>query len=167
MVWKPIKCILRLTTLFTNKINGSFQLDCVTLYCFYDAHLTILPLNRLITTEFTKGVFHENVNFQHALFVNNNHYITYSSTNSRCESTNDQLNSKTNHLINNSIKNGELANSEIATLNYMMHLLFKSNKVLLDIRVLPDYFLCASPVTAFLSAVLLRLYFHFLALLLH
>ena len=32
-------------------------------------------------------------------------------------STNDQLNSKTKHLINNSRKDGDLANSEIAPSN--------------------------------------------------
>ena len=37
------------------KLNGPFSLHCITLYCFYDVNLTILPLDRPITAEFTKG----------------------------------------------------------------------------------------------------------------
>ena len=51
------------------------------------------------------------------LFVNNsnnNHYLQI--TNNRSVSTSDQLNSKTNQLINNSINGGHLPNSETAPL---------------------------------------------------
>ena len=37
---------------------------------------------------------------------------------------NDQLNNKTNHLINNSIKDGDLPDSETAPLNKRMMALF-------------------------------------------
>ena len=70
---------------------------------FYDVNLTISLLDRPITAEINKGVFDEYVNYQHSLFVNNlknNHYVTNYSTNNRSVSTNDQLNNKTNHLIN-------------------------------------------------------------------
>ena len=93
MVWKPIKCILRPPALFT-KLNGPFLLYCVTLYCF------------------ERG-FHEDVTYQHPLFVNNSndkYYFTNYSTKNRSVSTNDQLNRKTNHIINN------LPNSETAPL---------------------------------------------------
>ena len=123
MVWKPIKCILRPTALFTNvtKLNGPFSFHCVTLYCFNDVNLTISPLDSSIY----KGGFHEDVTYQHPLFVNNsnnNHYCTNYSTNSRSVSTNDQLNSKANHLINNSINDGDLPNSETAPLIIMTYL---------------------------------------------
>ena len=70
-----------------------------------------------------KGGFHEDVNYQYPLFVNNsnnNHHFTNCSTNNRSVSTNDQLNSKTNHLINNSVDDGDLPNSETAPLNRMI-----------------------------------------------
>ena len=70
---------------------------------FYDVNLTISPFDRPITVEFTKG-FHEDVTYQHPLFVNNsnnNHYFTNYSTNNRIVSTNDQMHRKTKHLINN------------------------------------------------------------------
>ena len=70
---------------------------------FYDVNLTISPFDRPITAEFTKG-FHEDVTYQHPLFVNNsnnNHYFTNYSTNNRIVSTNDQMHRKTKHLINN------------------------------------------------------------------
>ena len=65
---------------------------------FYDVNLTIrhwTPCNR----RFYKGVFHEDITYQHPLFVNNsnnNQYFTNYSTNNRSVSANDQLNSKTN-----------------------------------------------------------------------
>ena len=46
------------------------------------------------------------VTYQHPLFVNNsnnNYYCTNYSTNNRFVSSSDQLNSKANHIINNSI----------------------------------------------------------------
>ena len=43
------------TQKYTRKLNGPFQLHCVRLYCFYDVNLTIWPLDRPITAEFTKG----------------------------------------------------------------------------------------------------------------
>ena len=48
-----------------------------------------------------KGIFHEDVNYQHHLFVNNssNYYFTNYSTNNRSVS-NDQLNSKPNYFVN-------------------------------------------------------------------
>ena len=49
-----------------------------------------------------------------------NIFFTNYSTNNRSVSTNDQLNSKTNHLINNSIKDGDLPDSETAPLNKRM-----------------------------------------------
>ena len=52
MIWRPIKCILRATALFTNKAKWAFF---ITLYCFYDVNMTISPLDRPITAEFTKG----------------------------------------------------------------------------------------------------------------
>ena len=61
----------------------------------------------------------KNVTHQHPLFVNNsnnNHYFTNFSTNYRSVSIIDQLNSITICLINNKIKDGDLANSEIAPL---------------------------------------------------
>ena len=67
-----------------------------------------------------KGGFHEDVTYQYPLFVNNsnnNHYFTNYSTNNTLVSTNDQLNGKTNHLINNSINERDLPNSETATLS--------------------------------------------------
>ena len=81
-----------------------FVLHCIV---FYDVNLTISPLDRLITSynsKIYKGVFHDDVTCQHPLFVNNsniNHYFTNYLTNNRSVSTNDQLNSKPNHLINN------------------------------------------------------------------
>ena len=71
------------------------------------------------------GGFHEDDTFKHPLFVNNsnnNHYFTNYSTNNRSVSTNDQLNSKANHLINNSINDGDLPNSETASLIIMTYL---------------------------------------------
>ena len=79
MVWKPIKCILRHTALFRFKAKRAFLITlCYILMFFYDVNLTISPFDRPITAEFTKG-FHEDVTYQHPLFVNNsnnNHYFT-------------------------------------------------------------------------------------------
>ena len=83
---------------------------------FYDANLTISPLDR-ITAEFTKGFSMITSLINIPVFVNNsnnNHYFTKYSKNNRSVSTNDQLNSKSNHLINNYIKDGNLPNSEKA-----------------------------------------------------
>ena len=98
------------------------------MYCFYDVNPTVTPLDRSIIVEFTKGIFHEDVTCQHPLFVNNSnnkHYFTNYSTNNRSVSTNDQLNSKTNHLINNLINDGDLPNSETAPLKSIMCLIIK------------------------------------------
>ena len=65
--------------------------------------------------------FQDDVTYQHPLFVNNSNndrYYTNYTQNNRSVSTNDQLNSNTNHLINNSIKDGNLANSETAPFIY-------------------------------------------------
>ena len=53
-------------------------------YIFYDVNLTISPLDRPITAEFTKGFSMKT--YQHPLFVNNsnnNNYFTNNSTNNR------------------------------------------------------------------------------------
>ena len=67
--------------------------------------MTIWPLDRSVIANFTKGVFNEDVTYQHPLSVNNsnnNQYFTnlYSIYNSS-GSTNGHWNSKTNCLINN------------------------------------------------------------------
>ena len=85
-----------LTLVNDSSLRGPFQLHCVTLYCFYDVNLTISPLDRPITAEFTKGVFHDDISCQHSLFINNsknNHYFTNYSTYNRSVSTNDHWNS--------------------------------------------------------------------------
>ena len=104
MVYKPIKYILRPTALFTNKAKWAFLITLCYIGLFCDINLTIWPLDRPITAEFTKVYFHEDVTYQHPLFVNNsnnNHYFTNYSNNNRSVSTNDQINIKPNHLIKN------------------------------------------------------------------
>ena len=59
------------TALFTNKAKQAFY---IVLHCivFYDVNLTISPL------QIYKMDFHEDVTYQHSLFVNNsnnNHYF--------------------------------------------------------------------------------------------
>ena len=96
------KIHLRPTGLFANKAKRAFLITfCYTVW-FYYINLTISPLDRPITAEFTKGFSMKT--YQHPLFVNNsnnNHYFTNYSINNRYVSTNNQLNSETNHLINN------------------------------------------------------------------
>ena len=85
----------------------------------YDVNLTISSLDWPITAEFTKGPSMKTSLYQHPLFVNNtnnNHDLTNYSKNNRSVSTNDQLNSKTNHLIYNSSNAEDLPNSETAPL---------------------------------------------------
>ena len=80
---------------------GFFITLCYILL-FHDINLTVSPLDRLITVEFRKGVFHEDVTYQHPSFVNNsnnNHYFTNYSTNNSSVATNEQLNSETNDSI--------------------------------------------------------------------
>ena len=48
------KMHFRSTFCLQRKLNGPFQLHCVTLY-FYDVNITISPLDRPITAKFTKG----------------------------------------------------------------------------------------------------------------
>ena len=89
-----------------------------------NVNLTISLLDRPIVAEFTNGVFHEDVTYQHPLSVNNsnnNHYFPNYPTNNRSVSPNHQLNSKTNHFINNSINDGDLPNSETAPLIYLIN----------------------------------------------
>ena len=61
---KPIKCISRPPTLFTNKAKQAFfkqsktgLFHYIVLHCigFYDVNLTISPLDRPIPEEFTRG----------------------------------------------------------------------------------------------------------------
>ena len=73
------------------------------LHCiFNDINLRISPLDRPRTAEYTKGfpmkmsLINMDVNNS-----NNNDFFTNYSTNNRFVYTNDQLNSKTNHLIIN------------------------------------------------------------------
>ena len=98
MVFKPIKCILRPTVLFTNKVKWAFSATLVYIALFfYDVNITILPLDRPISAEFTKGFsMKELYLFKITIIILKNY-----STNTRSVSTNDQMNSKTNHLINN------------------------------------------------------------------
>ena len=91
-------------------------------------------MDRPIIAKFTHGFFHE-VTYQHPLFVNNsnnNHYFKNHLTNNRALSTNDQLNRKTNHLINNSINDGDLPNSETAPLSNNEKLICHYHKRLND-----------------------------------
>ena len=68
--------------------------------------MTLISQSRLgyrPTSRINKGVFHEDLTYQHSLFVNNsnnNHYVKNYSTNNRSVSYSDQLNSKTNHINN-------------------------------------------------------------------
>ena len=67
------KCILKPTALFTNKAKRAM---CYIVF-FYDVNLTISPLDRpIVLSSIYKGVFHEDVTYQHSLFVNNsnNHH---------------------------------------------------------------------------------------------
>ena len=97
-----IKCILRPTSLFTSKATGLFNYTVLNCIDIYDVNLTISPLYRPITAEFTNRGF--SVTYQHYLFINisnKNHYFTNYSTNNRPVSTNDHLKIKTSHLFNN------------------------------------------------------------------
>ena len=59
-----IKCILRPTSLFTSKATGLFNYTVLNCIDIYDVNLTISPLYRPITAEFTKGF---SVTYQHPL----------------------------------------------------------------------------------------------------
>ena len=91
-----------------NKMHLKTQFfNYIVLHCivFYDIYLTISAwIGLAITAKFTKGFLHDDVTYQHPLFVNNsnnNHYFVNCATNKRSVSTNGQLNSKINHFINN------------------------------------------------------------------
>ena len=75
----------------------------IVLHCiFNDINLRISPLDRPITAEYTKGFpMKMSLINMDANNSNNNDFFTNYSTNNRFVYTNDQLNSKTNHLINN------------------------------------------------------------------
>ena len=66
MVLKPIKCICLQT-----KITGLHSYIMSHCTVLYDVNITIWPLDRSIIEEIYKGVFHDDVNSQHPLFVNN------------------------------------------------------------------------------------------------
>ena len=79
------KCILKPTALYTNKAKrGILLLDCVTLHCFFYLNLTISPLDKAYNSLIYKGVFHEDVTYQHPLFVNSSNNNEY---NCRCDSS--------------------------------------------------------------------------------
>ena len=64
------KYVLRPTALFTNKAKWAFLITCTLCY----------------NVLFSKAVFHDDVTYQHPLFVNNsnnNHYLTNYSKNNR------------------------------------------------------------------------------------
>ena len=44
--WKPIKCILRPTALFTNKAKRAFLITFCYAVLFYDVNFTISPLEK-------------------------------------------------------------------------------------------------------------------------
>ena len=76
------------------------MLNCIVLY---DVNITNLAIGEDYNRRMYKGVFHDDVTFQHPLFVNNsnnNHYFTNYSTYNRSVSTNDHRNSETNCLTN-------------------------------------------------------------------
>ena len=120
------KCICLPSALFT-KLNGPYIcFNNIVLHCivFHDVNLSISPRDRPMLAEFTKGFSIKTSPINILCYMitiiilqivnnsNNNHNITNYATNNRSVSTNDQLNSKTNHLI----KDGDLPNSEIAPL---------------------------------------------------
>ena len=96
--WKPSKCILKPTALLTNKAEQEFFITLCYIVLFCDINFTVLPLDRPITAEYSKGFSMKTSLYQHTLFVNNsnnNHYFTNHSTNNTSVFTSDQLNSKT------------------------------------------------------------------------
>ena len=68
------------THCFVYKQSKTGLYSYILLHCiFYEVNITIWPLDRPVTAEFTKGFSHEDVTYQHTLFLNssnNNHYFT-------------------------------------------------------------------------------------------
>ena len=93
----------------------------IVLHCivFDDVNLTISPLDRPITAEFTEFSMKTSLinilclhKFQITIII-----FTNNLTNNRYVSTNDPLNSRTNHFIDNSINDRDLPNSDTSPLS--------------------------------------------------
>ena len=78
---------LRPTAQFTNKAKRAFLITlCYTVLFFYQVNLTISRTGLAYNSRNYKGILHEDVTYQHPLFVNNpnnNHYFTNYLTNNR------------------------------------------------------------------------------------
>ena len=93
------------------KLNRPFLLHFVTLHCFYDINLTISPLYRPVTAQFTKGFSTKTslINILCLLTIQILVTIIFTNYSQTIDmSTNEQLNSKTNHSFNNSINDAML-----------------------------------------------------------